>query len=100
MPSAPILAKARNGNILLAYKMNGVDLSSGASEISTDGGQNWNKAQLTGPSVRYAWRLWEHVWRTPSPAIHANVARATEATRSRWRETRIVGVMKSRMCSR
>jgi len=30
MPSAPILAKARNGNILLAYKMNGVDLSSGA----------------------------------------------------------------------
>jgi DMSO/TMAO reductase YedYZ molybdopterin-dependent catalytic subunit len=49
-------------------------------EVSTDGGANWQAAQLLGPSVRYAWRLWEFHWRTPAqPGNCTLLARATDA---------------------
>jgi DMSO/TMAO reductase YedYZ molybdopterin-dependent catalytic subunit len=48
-------------------------------EVSTDGGQKWNKAELTGPSVRYAWRLWEYAWQAPSPGPYTLMARATDS---------------------
>jgi len=49
-------------------------------EVSTDGGQTWQKAELLGRSVRYAWRLWEYHWRTPSqPGPCTIMARATDS---------------------
>ena len=49
-------------------------------EVSTDGGEVWSAAQLLGAPVRYAWRLWEFSWRTPSRAGGCTVmARATDA---------------------
>jgi len=48
-------------------------------EVSTDGGQTWARAELLGPPVRYAWRLWEFHWRTPShPGPCTIMARATD----------------------
>jgi DMSO/TMAO reductase YedYZ molybdopterin-dependent catalytic subunit len=49
-------------------------------EVSTDGGNRWEQAHLLGESVPYAWRLWEHYWRTPGqPGAHTLMARATDA---------------------
>ena len=49
-------------------------------EMSTDGGNRWEEAQLLGESVPYAWRFWEYYWRTPGePGTHTLMARATDA---------------------
>jgi len=49
-------------------------------ELSTDGGASWFNAQLLGPAKGYAWRLWEHHWRTPTePGRYTLMARATDA---------------------
>lgn len=48
-------------------------------EVSTDGGQQWNKARLTGPSIRYAWRQWEYDWQVPAPGEYTLMARGTDA---------------------
>mgnify|MGYP001076219134 FL=1 len=49
-------------------------------EVSTDGGQSWTVAKLIGEPVTYAWRFWEHEWRTPERAgPHVIMARATDS---------------------
>ena len=49
-------------------------------EMSTDGGNRWEEAQLLGETVPYAWRFWEYYWRTPGQAgIYTLMARATDA---------------------
>ncbi|MEW6304807.1 MAG: sulfite oxidase [Verrucomicrobiota bacterium] len=49
-------------------------------EVSIDGGSSWDKAQLLGSPVKYAWRLWEYHWRTPAqPGPCTVMARATDA---------------------
>jgi len=49
-------------------------------EVSVDGAKTWETAQLLGDPVKYAWRLWEYHWRTPSqPGRHTVMARATDA---------------------
>ena len=49
-------------------------------EVSDDGGKTWAGAKLLGDPVRYAWRLWEHDWRTPDRAgRHVLMARATDS---------------------
>jgi len=48
-------------------------------EISTDNGETWAEAQLTGTPVRNAWQFFECLWRTPaSPGVHTLLARATD----------------------
>jgi DMSO/TMAO reductase YedYZ molybdopterin-dependent catalytic subunit len=46
-------------------------------EVSTNGGATWQPARLADKSRRYAWRLWEYLWRTP-----ANRARVTLMSRA------------------
>ncbi len=49
--------------------------------VSDDGGNTWATARLLGEPVRYAWRLWEHDWRTPDrPGRHVLMARATDSS--------------------
>jgi hypothetical protein len=49
-------------------------------EVSTDGGSQWQQAQLLGQPVPYVWRLWEHFWRTPGqPGAYRLMARATDS---------------------
>ena len=49
-------------------------------DVSTDGGKTWEPAQLLGASVKYAWRLWELHWRTPStPGTCTLMSRAMDA---------------------
>jgi DMSO/TMAO reductase YedYZ molybdopterin-dependent catalytic subunit len=48
-------------------------------EVSTDGGSSWDEATLLGEPVRFAWRFWEHPWRTPDrPGRAVVMARATD----------------------
>ena len=47
-----------------------------AVEISLDGGDTWNQAQLSGPRDRYSWCLWEYLWKVDSPGMYHIVARA------------------------
>ncbi|MEX0715243.1 MAG: sulfite oxidase [Planctomycetaceae bacterium] len=49
-------------------------------EISTDGGKRWERAKLDDRSIRFAWRFFDHAWRTPStPGRHTIMARASDA---------------------
>jgi DMSO/TMAO reductase YedYZ molybdopterin-dependent catalytic subunit len=49
-----------------------------ALDVSTDGGQSWKPATLTGEEHRYAWRRWEFAWNAPSGA-HTIMARASDS---------------------
>ena len=48
-------------------------------EISPDGGQTWERAQLLDKPVRYAWRFWEYQWRVPAKqGRYTLLSRATD----------------------
>lgn len=46
-------------------------------EVSTDGGEGWTTAKLTGSAMRHTWRAWEHDWH-PAPGRHTLMARGTD----------------------
>lgn len=48
-------------------------------EISTDGGQHWRRAELTGPNLPNAWVRWRLPWRPTSTGPRELLARATDA---------------------
>jgi len=47
-------------------------------QISTDGGTTWSDARLGSQQARYAWRLWDHVWRPQRPGEYIIMSRATD----------------------
>jgi sulfite oxidase len=47
-------------------------------DVSIDGGNSWQPAQLGSEHARYAWRLWEFLWR-PKPGSYVVMARATDS---------------------
>ena len=49
-----------------------------AVDVSTDGGQSWKPATLTGEEQRYAWRRWEFAWGAASGA-QTIMARASDS---------------------
>jgi len=49
-----------------------------AVDVSTDGGQSWKPAALTGEEHRYAWRRWEYAWEARS-GTHTIMARASDS---------------------
>jgi DMSO/TMAO reductase YedYZ molybdopterin-dependent catalytic subunit len=49
-------------------------------EISVDGGQTWNEAELIGPRAPYSWMLWEYLWEVAAPGDHTLLARAVSAS--------------------
>ncbi len=78
---APMLDETIPANA--AYKVRGLAWAGESSiaqvEISTDAGRTWNKAELTGPAVRYAWRLFEYNWQAPKPGRYTLMARGTDS---------------------
>jgi DMSO/TMAO reductase YedYZ molybdopterin-dependent catalytic subunit len=46
-------------------------------EISTDGGRNWNDAELLGPTAAYSWTMWEYLWEVATPGRYTLLTRAT-----------------------
>lgn len=48
-------------------------------EVSTDGGTNWQPAQLNHDKSRYAWRLWNHSWKAPRAGDYSILSRATDS---------------------
>jgi DMSO/TMAO reductase YedYZ molybdopterin-dependent catalytic subunit len=47
-------------------------------DLSVDGGKTWNKAELIGDPVKFAWRLWQWTWQVPdAPGKQTLMARAT-----------------------
>jgi DMSO/TMAO reductase YedYZ molybdopterin-dependent catalytic subunit len=47
-----------------------------AVEVSVDGGQNWQRAELQGPRAAYSWTAWEYLWETAAPGDYTLLARA------------------------
>jgi len=45
-------------------------------EVSTDGGQSWKNARLSGAKTKYGWRLWSYHWQA-APGDYKLIARAT-----------------------
>jgi len=48
-------------------------------EVSTDGGQKWQMAQLSREQAPYAWRLWQHRWKPPARGNYVVMSRATDS---------------------
>jgi DMSO/TMAO reductase YedYZ molybdopterin-dependent catalytic subunit len=48
-------------------------------EISVDGGNHWQPANLIGPDEPFAWRQWQYIWKAPAPGQYVLMARATDA---------------------
>ena len=65
------------------YRVCGAAWSSKAEiarvDVSFDGGTVWHVARLMEPTERYAWRLWEFVWRPEQRGRTALRVRATDA---------------------
>lgn len=45
-------------------------------EVSTDGGETWQRAKLGGPPTQYGWRLWQLDWKA-AEGEHKLISRAT-----------------------
>jgi hypothetical protein len=81
------IARPESGQTVPAnstVKIHGAAWSSDAEitavEISVDGGESWQRAQLLESQVPNAWRLWEYNWRTPASAGNQTImARATDS---------------------
>jgi DMSO/TMAO reductase YedYZ molybdopterin-dependent catalytic subunit len=50
-----------------------------AVQVSTDGGETWSAAQITGPKANYSWTLWEYLWEVAEPGQYELLARAISA---------------------
>lgn len=48
-------------------------------DVSTDGGSNWQAAQLGKDQARYAWRMWKYEWKPAKPGVYAICSRATDS---------------------
>ncbi|MCW2646692.1 MAG: sulfite oxidase, partial [Pseudonocardiales bacterium] len=48
-------------------------------EVSVDGCNSWDDAELGPQADRYAWRSWRWVWRVETPGRYELSARATDA---------------------
>ncbi len=48
----------------------------GRVEVSTDGGQTWNAAELLGPRTPYCWTPWEYLWEAAEAGEYALLTRA------------------------
>jgi DMSO/TMAO reductase YedYZ molybdopterin-dependent catalytic subunit len=49
-------------------------------EVSTDGGESWNPAELIGMRAPYCWTLWGYLWEVANPGRYTLRVRATSAT--------------------
>jgi Mo-co oxidoreductase dimerisation domain len=47
-------------------------------DVSTDGGSRWQAAELTGPKVPFAWRLFKLEWKAAEPGYYTVLSRATD----------------------
>ncbi len=47
-------------------------------EVSTDGGDRWQPAQLAPPLSPFAWRFWSYQWEIPAPGSYTLLVRATD----------------------
>ena len=67
---------AKPGNI----RIQGMAWSNSSSiskvEVSTNGGQTWKEAKLTGQQTKYGWRLWQQDWKA-AEGKYALMSRAT-----------------------
>ena len=45
-------------------------------EVSTNGGQSWNNAELLGPEASYSWTLWEYLWDVAEAGEYTLLVRA------------------------
>lgn len=49
-------------------------------QISTDGGENWDKAELIQDSSQpYAWTLWKYSWKVPDKGEYTIMSRASDS---------------------
>lgn len=56
------------------------DASIAAVEVSTDDGQTWDEATLTGPNERSCWVEWEHPWTPTAAGDQVIRTRATDSS--------------------
>ena len=50
-----------------------------AVDVSCDGGETWTRADVVGPSERYAWQHWHYCWTPPAPGEYSLMSRAIDA---------------------
>ena len=58
-------------------------------DVSTDGGQSWKRAKLSGQKTQYGWRIWQYDWKPAEGAVPlmsraTNVAGQTQPLAQAW----------------
>ncbi|MBV9081388.1 MAG: sulfite oxidase [Acidobacteriaceae bacterium] len=51
-------------------------------DVSTDAGRHWQRAELSGKNLPFAWRLWTLNWTPPEPGYYTLLSRATDSGRN------------------
>ncbi len=64
-------------HVVTGYAWSGCGLISRV-EVSSDGGETWELAELVGPRERYAWQQWNFAWEPPAPGHYTLKARAQD----------------------
>jgi DMSO/TMAO reductase YedYZ molybdopterin-dependent catalytic subunit len=49
-------------------------------EVNTDGGRNWERAEILGACAPYCWTLWEYLWEVAEPGEYDLMVRATSTS--------------------
>ena len=69
-----------NGSVLLGGYAFAGDRGISKVEVSTDGGNNWQPAQLKPQIAKNSWALWAFDWRPTAPGAYTVYARATDGS--------------------
>jgi DMSO/TMAO reductase YedYZ molybdopterin-dependent catalytic subunit len=80
-----LITRPRHGEVVRRgeFTVEGVAWSGGGEmtrlELSTDGGLNWNEADLFGPKAAGAWRRWKAEWHATTPGHFILMCRAVDS---------------------
>ena len=69
-----------NGTLPIAGVAFAGDRGISKVEVSTDGGNKWNMAQLKPPKSPYSWVLWAYMWTPITKGTQTILVRATDGT--------------------
>ena len=70
--------KLKTGRIVVLGTAYGGEREIDQIEISTDGGQSWEKGEWIGPQETFSWRQWQYLWEACDPGDFRVMARVID----------------------
>lgn len=70
--------KLKPGRVVILGAAYGGERELKEIEVSTDGGQSWEKGEWIGPQAPFAWRQWQYLWEARHPGDFHIMGRAVD----------------------